>query len=62
MIILGLDNLDHLSINQNLLDHLGKGFFSGLPKLTTLYIDRNKIKSIHKDAFSGLEGKLNHEF
>ena len=54
---LGLDNLDHLTLNQNLLDHLGKGFFTGLPRLTTLYIDSNKIKSIHHEAFSGLEGK-----
>ena len=55
--ILGLDNLDHLTLNQNQLDHLGKGFFTGLPRLTTLYIDSNKIKSIHHEAFTGLEGK-----
>ena len=57
-IILGLDNLDHLSINHNQLEQLGKGLFSGLPRLTTLYIDNNRIKSIHNEAFSGLEGKM----
>ena len=43
-------------MNDNALDHLGKGYFSGLPKLTTLYLDRNKIKQIHNEAFIGLEG------
>ena len=55
--IQGLDSLDHLIMNSNALDHLGKGFFSGLPKLTTLYLDHNQIKQIHQEAFIGLECK-----
>lgn len=53
----GLDNLDHLTMNQNKIAHLGENFFVGVPKLTTLYLDHNKIATIHKNAFVGLEGE-----
>ena len=53
-----MDNLDHLSMSHNLLDHLGKNYFTGLPMLSTLYIENNKITAVHTEAFSGLEGKL----
>lgn len=49
-------------MNHNQLDHLGEEFFSGMPKLTTLYLDYNKIKNIHVNAFKGLEGKANCTF
>ena len=55
----GLDNLDHLIMNSNALDHLGANYFKGLPKLTTLYLDHNQIKNIHHQAFVGLECKYN---
>ncbi len=53
-----MDNLDHLVLNQNQLKHLGAGFFRGLDRLTALYIDHNEIRTIHKDAFEGVESKL----
>lgn len=52
----GMDNLDHLTLNDNRLTTLGKGFFRGLSSLTTLYIDHNEINTIDNDAFEGLEG------
>ena len=55
--ILGLDNLDHLVMNNNELTHLGENYFSGVPMLTTLYIDHNRIQTINNKAFTGLEGK-----
>ena len=45
-------------MSHNLLDHLGKNYFTGLPMLSTLYIENNKITAVHTEAFSGLEGKL----
>lgn len=52
----GLDNLDHLIMNHNKLEHLAEGIFQGMPKLTTLYLDSNMITTIHNHAFVGLEG------
>ncbi len=54
--MLGLDNLDHLILNHNLIEHMGENFFIGMPKLSTLYVDHNKVKTIHQKAFTGLEG------
>ena len=45
-------------MGHNLLEHLGKDYFTGLPMLSTLYIENNKITAVHTEAFSGLEGKL----
>ena len=45
-------------MGSNLLDHLGKNYFTGLPRLSTLYIENNKLTAVHSEAFSGLEGKL----
>ena len=53
-----MDSLDHLTLNNNRVKHLGAGFFRGLTSLTTLYIDHNGLETIHKDAFEGLESKL----
>jgi Leucine-rich repeat (LRR) protein len=57
-----LDNLDHLIMNKNRMTNLGPNIFTGLPKLTSLYLDHNGIKTIHKDAFKGLEGKVIQTF
>ena len=52
----GLDNLDQLILNYNHISHLGPGMFSGMPKLTTLYIDHNQVRTIHPEAFTDLQG------
>ncbi len=52
-----MDSLDHLTLNHNKLKHLGPGYFRGLNSLTTLYLDHNEIRTIHKDAFVGLESE-----
>lgn len=52
-----MDSLDHLTLNNNKIPHLGAGFFRGLDSLTTLYIDHNEIRTVNKDAFEGLDGK-----
>ena len=33
--------------------------WSGMPRVTSLKLDYNKIKTIHDEAFYGLEGWLN---
>ena len=43
-------------------DNLSSRFddvFAGLPRVTSLKLDYNKIKTIHDEAFYGLEGWLN---
>ena len=55
-----MTSLDHLTLNNNQLSHLGEGFFNGLDSLTTLYIDHNVIRTINKDAFIGLEGEISY--
>jgi hypothetical protein len=32
--------------------------FSGMPKLTTLYIDHNQVRTIHPEAFDDLQGEF----
>ena len=52
----GMDKLDTLQMNHNLLNTIEAGSFDGMPRLTSLELDYNKIASIDLEAFKGLEG------
>ncbi len=56
-----MENLDQLGLNQNRMTHLGAGYFRGLRELKALHIDHNAIKTIHMNAFEGLEGTWANE-
>ena len=55
---IGLDNLDQLVLNHNLIEELKAGMFTGLPKLNDLKLTYNHIHRIDDRAFEGLEGEL----
>ena len=52
----GMDKLDTLAMNHNLLTNIKEGNFEGMPRLTSLALDNNKIQHIHLEAFRALEG------
>ena len=54
---LGLEALDFLALNHNLLSTLSASHFEGLPRLSSLELDYNKIAKIDSAAFKGLESK-----
>ena len=54
---LGLEALDFLALNHNLLTVLSASHFEGLPGLSSLELDYNKIAKIDTAAFKGLESK-----
>ena len=55
---LGLEALDFLALNHNLLTTLSASHFEGLPRLSSLELDYNKIAKIDSAAFKGLESKI----
>ena len=54
----GLENLDQLVLNHNLIEELKAGMFTGLPKLNDLKLTYNHIHRIDDKAFEGLAGEL----
>ena len=59
---LGLEALDFLALNHNLLTVLSASHFEGLPALSSLELDYNKIAKIDSAAFKGLESKIKKRF
>ena len=53
----GLEQLDFLALNHNLLTSLSASHFDGLPNLASLELDYNKIAKIDVAAFKGLESR-----